>query len=480
MSMRGSFSVEDNKMRLYSTSRLDAETYARVKAAGFRWAPKQELFVAPAWSPAREDLLLELCGEIDDEDYSPEERAADRAERFSGYREKRIAEATAGADRYEAGPSAFGHQNRARAERQAARFDRVRTGAVSQWSKAEYWQQRTEGVIANALYKSSPSVRRGRILTLEAELRAIIARFTPNSEPPTIMEDEGKVKVMVGPKGRGSYFIRLDSLEATKAAYGRAMAHLENRLTYERAMLAAEGGSATEAEMEVGGFITAGRRRQVTAQIHAITRSPVTKKVVSVKVMGLVGYGENERPGLVSYNVQRLGEGAYRAPTAEEKEAFLKATAERKATEKASKPKAPALINPTDEDAERLQAIWNAEAKARHGAHEAYYPYKPTKVLRITQAIYSLNSKGSYARAETVEVLADGTLPKRQYGRTIAGQPIAFKVRKAYGNTGSTSSAYAVIIITDKPQKPLPIEVATPVAEPVLAMAGADLFQGVA
>ncbi len=42
------YSPEDNKLRLYPSCRLDSETYARVKAAGFRWAPKQELFVAPA------------------------------------------------------------------------------------------------------------------------------------------------------------------------------------------------------------------------------------------------------------------------------------------------------------------------------------------------------------------------------------------------------------------------------------------------
>jgi len=70
------YSPEDNKLRLYPAYRLDAEDYAKVKAAGFKWAPKQELFVAPKWTPQREDLLLEMCGEIGDEDYSPEERAA--------------------------------------------------------------------------------------------------------------------------------------------------------------------------------------------------------------------------------------------------------------------------------------------------------------------------------------------------------------------------------------------------------------------
>jgi hypothetical protein len=68
MSYTATYSPEDNKLRLYSTTRLDSETYARVKAAGFIWAPKQDLFVAPMWTPNREDLLIELAGEIEDED----------------------------------------------------------------------------------------------------------------------------------------------------------------------------------------------------------------------------------------------------------------------------------------------------------------------------------------------------------------------------------------------------------------------------
>jgi len=58
------YSVTDNKLRLYSSQRLDAETYQAVKDHGFKWAPKQELFVAPMWTPGREDFLIELAGEI--------------------------------------------------------------------------------------------------------------------------------------------------------------------------------------------------------------------------------------------------------------------------------------------------------------------------------------------------------------------------------------------------------------------------------
>jgi hypothetical protein len=52
------YSPDDNKIRLYASSRLDSETYARVKAAGFRWAPKQDLFFT-TWSPRAEGRPFE-------------------------------------------------------------------------------------------------------------------------------------------------------------------------------------------------------------------------------------------------------------------------------------------------------------------------------------------------------------------------------------------------------------------------------------
>ncbi|ENC4272620.1 DUF3560 domain-containing protein, partial [Escherichia coli] len=48
---RATYSPDDNKLRLYAASRLDPETYKKVHDAGFRWAPRQALFVAPAWTP---------------------------------------------------------------------------------------------------------------------------------------------------------------------------------------------------------------------------------------------------------------------------------------------------------------------------------------------------------------------------------------------------------------------------------------------
>ena len=514
MSMTATYSPEDNKLRLYSVSRLPKDLYDRVKAAGFKWAPKQELFVAPSWTPSREDLLLELCGEIDDEDYSVEERAADRAERFGEYRDKRRAEAGGLADRFESGPSAFGHQNLARAERQARRHDRLRAGAVSQWAKAEYWQRRTAGVIASALYKSSAAVRRSRILRLEAEQRKhekeraeSADRFAGWTAVLTMdgadaagkySRDDGFAPETVTPALRAAYRLanlfglgeyahprtgrkassyslltdEADPVTPAEAATlwlaGRAdpndpdssdarwSDHYTNRLAYERAMLAAEGGTAADAEMVPGGWI--GKN-----QIQAVNRSPVTKRVVSVKVFARSGWNGDGPLKLKSFNIERLPEGAYRPPTEEEAAAFATATKERKAAEKAGAMKPPPLLNPTDEDAQRLQDLWNARARQRFETarsegrvYERQYP--ATGVKRMTQAEYAARSKGSYGVCETVEVTAAGFRPKTQYGQNADPSPVLFTVRKGYAGTGWTGSADAVIVLIDKPRKPLPLD----------------------
>lgn len=67
MKVKATYSPEDNKIRLYPSERLDAEAYEKVKAHGFLWAPKQGLFVAPRWSPKREDLAISLAGELEPE-----------------------------------------------------------------------------------------------------------------------------------------------------------------------------------------------------------------------------------------------------------------------------------------------------------------------------------------------------------------------------------------------------------------------------
>ena len=173
------YSPEDNKIRLYASSRLDAETFARVKEAGFKWAPKQELFVAPKWTPQREDLAVELAGEIEAEEMTLAERAAIKAERLDNLAHKRRGEAEAlnrHADElsqafYMGQPILVGHHSERKARKTQERMNAASAKAVKAEQLANYWLYRATGVECFANMKNNPRVRANRIKTLLVELR---------------------------------------------------------------------------------------------------------------------------------------------------------------------------------------------------------------------------------------------------------------------------------------------------------------------
>lgn len=176
---RATYSPDDNKLRLYAASRLDPETYKKVHDAGFRWAPKQALFVAPAWTPGREDVLLSLAGEIVDEDSTLAERQEARAERFTGYSGKRASESAQALDEVErlaamippGQPILVGHHSERRARRDAQRIENGMKRAVMLFDRAEYWEERARSALLHAKYKERPDVRWRRIKKIEADLR---------------------------------------------------------------------------------------------------------------------------------------------------------------------------------------------------------------------------------------------------------------------------------------------------------------------
>ncbi|MEW5249894.1 DUF3560 domain-containing protein [Microbulbifer discodermiae] len=179
MTMTATYSAEDNKLRLYPARRLDDELYARVKEAGFKWAPKQELFVAPKWSPAREDLCVELAGEIEPEELTLAERAQMKAERLEGLAVRRTADARGFAaaaasisERFAMGqPILIGHHSEKKARKDKEKLERNRQRAVKAQETAHYWNYRAQGVERFANMKSDPFVIARRIDTLLKELR---------------------------------------------------------------------------------------------------------------------------------------------------------------------------------------------------------------------------------------------------------------------------------------------------------------------
>ena len=284
MTFTASYSPDDNKLRLRASERLDPDTYARVKAAGFSWAPRQELFVAPKWTPEREDLLLELAGEIGDEDTSLVDRAEVRAERFDTYREKRTADAE-GARRAVAAitdhiplgqPILVGHHSERRARRDAERIEDGIRKSIKMWDTATYWRRRAAGALHHAKYKQRPDVRAGRIKTIEADQRR---EQKAVKEAETFLRlwrqahDDNSAKKKDGspttsaeralylanydhgvPSGTWSDLrdgkttpaeaqaLAIAAHERRIARAHRWIAHCVNRLDYERAMLAESGG----------------------------------------------------------------------------------------------------------------------------------------------------------------------------------------------------------------------------------------------
>ena len=293
--MTATYSPEDNKLRLYSVHRLDKELYERVKAHGFKYAPRQELFVAPMWTPQRADLLTELCGEIGDEDTSLVDRAEERAERFDDYSDSRRDDAhhaRAAVARIADGipfgqPILIGHHSEKHARRDAEKIENGMRKAVKMWETAEYWKYRAEGALAHAKYKERPDVRARRIKTLESDKRkqertckeatARLSIWTRIHEPDSIKRKDGAATTMTeralfvlnsGSHQEGGVRLedgsthwsgwsalsdgkitaeeiqrqRLASLPRVIAWTTRWIEHYDNRLTYERAMLGEAGG----------------------------------------------------------------------------------------------------------------------------------------------------------------------------------------------------------------------------------------------
>lgn len=293
------YSPDDNKLRLAAALRLDDETYRRVTAAGFSWAPHLKQFIAPAWTPEREDLALELAGEIADEDSTLMDRAEDRAERFEEYRDRRLAEAETAkaavskiADHIPLGqPILVGHHSESHARRDAERIHNRMRKAVDLWNTSKYWQERATAAIRHARYKEQPDVRHRRIKKLQADKRkqekersiALLWLDLWNSiDNPNSIKRKGeqitleerarfvanRCHLIVATGEQGQRWSAWDVLrpdeerfamcpsmtvqqvqEVARRAYpalvaicDRWIAHLGNRLAYERAMLEEQGG----------------------------------------------------------------------------------------------------------------------------------------------------------------------------------------------------------------------------------------------
>lgn len=508
------FCPEDNKLRLYC-GRVERDEYLRLKAEGWKSTPKQDCDFVAVWTVGREDTALDYGqGFIGDEDQGPAERACERAERFQNYQQKRLNEAKGFADSYESKDTLHGYQSQAKADRAAQKHDRLGDKACSQWSKAEYWQSRTAGVISNALYKDNAGLRMSRIKKLEASLRKYNKELKEYQEAFNVWKElseqeaseshSKRVLLFAGSYGScgGSYMHpRAAELEGRisehktslysllsdpkdpitakeacelwtanrlspdddKRGSNRAIQHLKNRIAYENQMLEGQGGRLEQVDIQKGG-------KMGKFIIAKVNKSPATKRVTSVMIYAPAvnsGNAYQDRADIkgtkysaMQVNTERYSPDSYKAPTEESLQELKEILKEIKESKKEA-PKKPSLINPTMEDAQKLQDLWNARTKAAiiekysQEYFEKHSPEATQKVLELTQAQYSANSGGSYSRLETKEI---NTELKRHHWNSK--YDIVFKLRLA-PSSGSFSmfAPNRVIVITDKPQKSFPVAI---------------------
>ena len=162
------YSAEDNKLRLYADERLEKELYDRVHKAGFKYAPVQKLFVAPKWTPYREDLCIELAGEITAEESTMIERAEAKADRLDTLAAKRTQQASAYhqaadkiSDRFAYGqPILVGHHSEGKARRDQKKMQHAVDAAIKAQSSVSYWHYRAEGVERHANRKANPQKKK--------------------------------------------------------------------------------------------------------------------------------------------------------------------------------------------------------------------------------------------------------------------------------------------------------------------------------
>jgi hypothetical protein len=287
-----SYAPDDNKLRLYASARLDREMYDRVTEAGFKFAKHQDCFVAPMWTPFREDLLIELAGEIGDEDTTLVERSEARAERFED-RSARKAEASSVAHKTARSigdgipfgqPILVGHHSERRHRRDVDRIDSNMRKAVDLWKSSEYWTSRAASAIAHAKYKERADVRARRIKKIEAEQRSkerdkkkaedfIVmwqnlggthedAMTLAGFDYITVRREDG-TNVSLWTLLRDGLKTAEEAAELAITAHTRTIAwcmrwieHFQLRLSYEKAMLADQGGIASDRKgPRVGGGV---------------------------------------------------------------------------------------------------------------------------------------------------------------------------------------------------------------------------------
>lgn len=468
MIYKATYSPEDNKLRLYYNDRLSDEDYAPVKKHGFRSAPKQECFFA-SWSPSREDFAVKVAGKIEPEETTLVERAAAKVERLEALAEKRKEQASSfqlAAERMQrdlSQPILSGHHSQRKAEKAKDQAERMANRAEEAADAVNYWNYKATGVEQHANYKSNPRVRKNRIKTLLKDLRDLQRRVNHShkmvklwTEINAIEDEEKKNKLIeyyagayfdvgrASPDGtrqdlRDGSITPQEALDKSLTMAENSLAdtyrpryimHTLNRLAYEQHEL----GPVPRFEGELTAVII-----QAFARTHGADKPKATKTdkgwlLESPVTLPLHIHNGNAIEVSSDYWKDLMQRSGY--------EVVIK---ERRAPKKQTC----SLLNPSAEEAERLQAIWNADAlKTKHG--------KTSSIKEMVQKQYSAYSGGDHSPYFTITCDQHGRRIWNSRQQKELEQVPTFKLRVTSGS--GFYSANQVIVLTDKPTKPLPLE----------------------
>lgn len=236
------------------TPRLTEEDYKRAKAQNFRWWRGSKVFCVK-WSPIVEDLIREWDPTCEPDEDDSLDDVEGRVSRFSGYAENAQASHDSAMRRAHAnddiplGQPIFagkkGNWHRTSIKRSQAALE----SAIKEGKRAEYWNRRIQGAIANAEHKERPDVIKRRIDKLQAELRKHVREGDP--------KHMFKYGAYDYEKGRDMTPDEISEAITRNVAYhGRWVAHLEQVIEFQQALYAVSGGVlADTTTFQVGDWV---------------------------------------------------------------------------------------------------------------------------------------------------------------------------------------------------------------------------------
>lgn len=474
------YDVEDDKLRIYYAYRLPEDQYQQLKTLGFQYAPKQECFFA-VWTPEREDMCLAMSETIEPEGSTLASRAEAKAQRLESHADNATKKAQMHhsaanriAERFADGqPILVGHHSERKARRDQQKMQSNMARSVKFSEMVNYYEYKAKGALAHASRKNNGVTRANRIKTLLADLRAIQRSINDaythkasweamiaRKDEPDFTENVTYLSGHHGLSPRGIYSqlyqgivtamevvensIQMHSNTINRPQKYRWISHLLNRIGFETSQL----GGATRFSGELTPVILQAFLREQGAD------SPKVSKTTD----GFLAVSGCPLPAHINADLSKTLE-----LDAEDWLDLMQGTGhtvlvkERKVNP--NKKTLPPLINPTKEDAERLQALWNARQVERAKASQWAGTPVPREVESMSSEVYKRVSAGTYSKYSVKTLSECGHIVENIWqGGVYKPNFEAFCRIRVSSRNWNSYSPHSVVHIEDAAAKPLGLD----------------------